>query len=375
MPLDTKTIKKIEKSLHGISIPTSLKNQDPFDFKLLGSGETRPPSYIIKILLEALFERPLHRGMEKSEWEEVISYKNKIWLISDWKHYAWRISSSKGSLNEAKELAKRLSSSGKIIDTFIRKLAKDVIKKEKYSLNNQFREYRSIYEYYRGLLEDLIAKADPDRIVGKPGKKRTELVNSHFQSKRHAEYTLISTTIFFFSLTEIIFDAYFSLSDRRNLSFIDFRKLDWAERFKFIFETPFNENVNKIYQHLIKIRKFYRNIPVHASPEFLLSIEIDNIGLIPMSFEDLDAPRLSYGFKFDIEDTKGILTTFDETISLLKNSKATWFAYTYAESELSFHINDEFSEELKGHMKTKRGFKKEIDRRVTLYYAMINGEI
>ncbi len=42
MPLDTNTINKIKKSLHGISIPTSLKNQDPFDFKLLNSGETRP---------------------------------------------------------------------------------------------------------------------------------------------------------------------------------------------------------------------------------------------------------------------------------------------------------------------------------------------
>ena len=110
--------------------------------------------------------------MEKSEWEEVISYKNKIWLISDWKHYAWRVSSSEGSLNEANELVKRLSSSGKIIDTFIRNQAKDIIINEKYSLKNQFREYRSIYEYYRSLLEDLIAKSDPKRIVGKPGKKK-----------------------------------------------------------------------------------------------------------------------------------------------------------------------------------------------------------
>ncbi len=188
-------------------------------------------------------------------------------------------------------------------------------------------------------------------------------------------YKIISTAIFFFSLTEIIFDAYFSISDRKNLSFIDFRKLDWSKRFKFIFETPFNKNIEKIYQHLIKIRKYYRNIPVHASPEFLLSIDIDNIGLIPISFEELDAPRLSYGFKFDIEDAKGILTTFDETIALLRNSKATWFAYTYAESELTFHINDELSEELRDHMKTLKSFKKEIDMRVTLYYAMINREI
>ncbi len=369
--MDSKTTKQLINALYGISVAKNWPAIESGATPL--ANNTRPPSYIIQLVLEALHGERLPKGVEKCAWELPIDFEESAWLITDWKHYAWRLFSQSGSKESCIRLQKKLEAAGGIVDNYLATVAKTHLDNDDFSLKNDYNESKSLYQYYRHRLDTTILIANPATITGPPGEQRSALVNEYYRALREAEQNQIVTSIFFFAHSEIILDSCFALQEPGRIRYRDFRALDWGERFKIIVGDVFIRQYSALYSHLLEIRRYFRNIPVHASPQFLFPVE--GVGLVPATFNRLDDPRLSYGHRYDTDEGKRILRTFDLTLELLRDSPRTACGYLYAESALPIHIKHDLREELQKLMSSMDSFKQELDRRVQLHYAKINGEI
>jgi hypothetical protein len=316
----------------------------------------------------------LPRGGDKSDWELCVTYDNLKWIISDWKRYAWHIFGPPGCTEKAGKLENKLRAAAKILDYEISKLSIIEFKNENISLHNQFHRTEGLFSYFLGNAKSSLSFKpmivnEGDDSTG----QLTKFLNSHFDRSRNIEYNMISSVIFFFSLTEVIFDCCFSLGDRKSLSFIEFRRLEWSERFKFFVPLDNNSFLNELYVKLMLTRTFYRNIPVHSSPTFFFNME--GFGLIPSSYERLNDPLLSHRSLFDENEQRSTIDVMESAIKLLKEHKNTKYGHIYAESGLPIHISIKAVHELKKHMVTVEHFMEELHRRNELQDRIDNMEI
>lgn len=369
--MDPKTVKKIREALHGIEVSPTWPDYREIEFLI--NREIRPPSYIIKLILEILLGDKLPKGMDKSAWELPISFNNHELLVSDWKHYAWSVSGTESALSVINPLIKKFNAAGKIIDSYLEKQAKIHLESGDFSLINKYYDSLSLYESFRDRLKIQLKLANKDKIKGPAGPKRSALFNKYCEALKNSEIFFIATTIFFFAHTEVLFDAFFSLGDRKQLTYRKFRELDWAERFKFFFNVSNDSQIEMLYKSLIEARRFYRNIPVHSSSEYLFPLR--GMGLIPATFDNLDQLNMLHGIIFEAEVAKNKLNVFEETLKLFKNHPLTKWGYLYAESGLCIHIKNEFVNDIKSFMTTEEDFQKELHKLVYIQDAIRNGEI
>jgi len=362
-----KFLKKINAALYGVEVSNWPDAKDYSSY----CRENNPPGYIIKMVLMLLAQSRLPRGGDKSEWELCVTYESIKWIISDWKRYTWRIIGPPGCMEKAGKLENKLRAAAKILDNEISTLSEFEFKNENISLHNQFHRTEGLFSYFLDIAKSHL-KCRPE-IVNKSDDFAGLNLNRYFDRSRNIECNLISSVIFFFSLTEVIFDSCFSLCDRKGLSFSEFRHLEWPERFKFFIPPNENTSLNELYGKLISIRTFYRNIPVHASPTFFFKME--GFGLVPSSYERLNDPHMSHKSFFDENEQQSIIDAMNSAIKLLKEHKNTKFGYIYAESGLPIHIVIEAVDELKNHMNTVEQFKEELYRRNELQDHIDNMEI
>jgi len=327
------------------------------------------------MVLQTLYGNPLPRGIDKSEWEIPIVFEGSIWGIYDWKHYAWCVTTSKGDADSAHRLIRKISAASRIVDGFLKNKAKELLAKGEFSLGNDCAAIRGAYIHFRELTEESIRRADPDLIEGPSGPKRTTLAREHFKALRDAEYNLLATCIFFFAFTEILLDSCFSLMDILPMTYLDFRSLDWAERFKLVLGEELLRTKTTLFERLVEIRRYYRNIPVHASPQYLFPVQ--GAGLIPATFDNLDEPCLTIGKgpMFDLVEARNILGILVETLSLFEESERLMYGYYYTRSGLPIHLYDPFRRELLEAKISYEQFCRSVDIRVDRYYAYINVEI
>ncbi|TYB95222.1 MAG: hypothetical protein FXF54_04785 [Kosmotoga sp.] len=353
-----KFLKNINNSLYGVEVSDFPDDKNYIQY----CQETSPPGYIIKMVLMLLAQSRLPRGGDKSEWELCITYESIRWIITDWKRYAWGIFGPTGYTEKAKKLKNKIEAAAKILDKEISKHSEIEFKNENISIHNQFYRTEGLFSYFLDSAKSYLSQKP--MVVNEhnnSAEQLSKILISYINRARNIEYNLISSVIFFFSLTEVIFDACFSLGDRKSLSFSEFRHLEWSERFKFFVPLNNDSYLNKFYEKLMLTRTFYRNIPVHSSPTFFFYME--GFGLIPSSYEKLNEPHLSYMSCFNENEQQSTIDVMESAIKLLKEHKNTKFGYIYAESGLPIHISFEVVNELKKHMGTVEHFKKELNRR------------
>lgn len=350
--------KKIKAAFFGVE-PTTWPEDSDFT---MYCRETSPPGYMIKMALMFLCGHRLPSGEDKSEWEICLSYKGKNWIVTDWKRYAWKIYGPSNSTDEAKELQAKFRAVAKTLDKAITASAEEDLKNDDISIYNQFNRINSLFYYFLN-----IAKKAMNRKIPKPKKTigvggvLSSLLNNHVNKGRDIEFNLITATIYFFALTELVFDSCFALGDRKGISFSEFRHMEWGDRFKFFISPAEDKTIENLYIDLLDIRTYYRNIPVHASPTYLFML--NGFGLIPSSYERMEDPHISLKLMHEENEQKRIYDTFDGTISLLQSHPTTQFGYLYASSGLPIHIAVEPAQELKQHMTSVEDFEEELGRR------------
>lgn len=363
---------KVKQTLYGITI-----SDEWSDISGVSSTSERyykPPSYMIKMALEILYGGRLPRGYDKSAWEIPILFHNNNWLIRDWKNFAWSVNTRTGTKKEAEILFRKFELTSNILDKYVRSQAKEHFENENISLDNRFEKSLLILKHFIQKLQKSIQDSKSNEYQSlEVGETRSKALKRIWEAKQEVEIYTITTSIFFFSHTEVIFDVCFSLNDRKGLKFKEFRALEWSDKFKFFIAPSSNPEINSLFSELLEIKKNYRNIPVHSSPEFLFPLE--NYGLLVASYENLYMPHMKYSIMFDVSEGERVLNTITNCLSLLMMHENTMFGYLYAQSGTTIHIKKEFVEQLKIHMTSLNEFTKELTRRAAYQDAINNGDI
>lgn len=373
--LSDRKARKVAEALTGVSIAEIWPQQQ----ELTRLDErTRPPSYLVKIALEEYLGIRLPRPYEKSAWAIPLSYEGTEFEISDWKRSTWSIFGHKGASTAASELAKKLSAAAKIIDSHLRKVCRRLLDQGEFSLNNQFHRYRALFEMFRAEFQSRLQRPPlppkPSEGAGLAdlGKQIEHGFALLTDNSLRRQGNLLAATVFFFSLSEVIFDACFALGDRRGMNYREFRALDWSERFR-LFLPLVAEEERKVYERLRLLRRAYRNTPVHASPIFAFNVR--GVGLVPATFEELDDPNLKSLYFTEAEDAESILRSFSLALELFENHPATRFGFAYAESGLAIHIADELLKPFKARMSSLELFKEFLLESVEYADAVENMDV
>jgi len=334
---------------------------------------TRPPPYLLRAAIELVFGYRLPRRHEKSAWGVAVSYEGEEFEVVDWKRYQWSISGRAGTEEIAAQLLKKLTAAAHVLDRHLKEECRALVRAEEFSLDNQFHRHYALFSMFRKECLSWMAKEINRTELRLPlADGVVEILESSFEelgtqaSRVHGN--LLAATIFF-SLTEVIFDACFALSDRGGKTFHEFRSLDWAERFKWV--VPLEESdALVLYEALVKIRKSYRNESVHASPVYGFAIK--GVGLIPATFDDFDRPSLVNPWFADNQEAPDVLEVFDNTLDYLEGSESTRFGFAYAQTGLAIHIAEHRLERYREKMTSIESFRALLDELIERQDAMAN---
>ncbi|MEM9596020.1 MAG: hypothetical protein AAGD06_17245 [Acidobacteriota bacterium] len=334
--MSEKELERMTKAFTGVSLADTWPE--------LGSStrlvdKNRPPSYLVKAALEKVFKHRLPRGHEKAAWAAPLTYKGVTFEVCDWKRSRWNIFGQPGFTEAAEELAQKISAASAILDHHLKQHCRGLLKQEKFSLDNQYHRCRALFEYFRA--QCLARLADPennDQPKASDPEALTASLNSWFQNSMELNGYLLATSIFFFSLTEVIFDACFALGDRDGRTYREFRSQAWEERFKQLL-PPREHEIQTTHNGLLELRRLYRNTPVHASP--LYCFDVPGVGLIPATASALDNPNNQPLFAMDESNAASLLGTLVSALDLFESHPYTEFGFAYAESGLTIHLKEE----------------------------------
>lgn len=373
------TEKKIQGALYGVTVAPSW----PDESSLVNmTDETDPPGYMIKMVLRLLYGKGLPQGGDKSEWALPLFFEGHVFLVTDIRRYKWRILGKEGADVSAARLRKKFIGATKLLNGLVAKWAKERFDSDDLFLQNHYYKTLALYEHFKEATGLLVSSAqDTQGNDPRKSKRRkrngisaiTDRLNTEIIRRSHAEYNLIATAVFFFALTEVVFDICFALGERRGLTYKKFRKLDWTERFKLIFDVSSSASLAKLYSGLIEVRRYYRNIPVHASPEFFFNLK--GFGLVPSDYSVLESPHMLQPIAFEPKEAARILQMFDDTLGLFRSEGIPGLARIYAESGLLIPINQEALEGLKKHMGSSALFEAEMRKRADYQDEIDNMEV
>ena len=202
--MDKKTEKKITAALYGIQVASEWPSIS--DHRIFES--INPPGYMIKMVLQHLYGKRLPRGGDKSEWALPILYGEKIFTIEDFKRFKWNIYGKQNDRLLAKELANKIISATKIFNNHIKKIAKESFSNDDFSLQNNYYKARNIFEFFSEQVKVLLAQKTKPKLKDDPSF--VDILSTEIEKRRLLEFYTIATSVFFFSLTETIFDSIFA---------------------------------------------------------------------------------------------------------------------------------------------------------------------
>ncbi len=339
-----------------------------------------PPSYILGTALEEFVGQKLPRG-DKVAWQALLVFKGALWYLRDWKNSSWILSGTPDSDSLLEELVKKLHRAARSVELRLQTQAKVKIKNGDFAIANQASRLRSYYGRLRGEAEKFLLvsnkfeppKVDPsiDYSSG-PVQLDTSGINDYFDKWRMADAAAAGAVMIFFGLMEVLFDACFAFGDRKGLAYSEFRKMSWKDRFKFVVDVNIR-SANTIYCDLMLVQKRFRNVFAHALPT--LFVFDDRLGWIPENVAELAEPQMNPIYAFDQESIRSTFAIFDRAIDFFENHSSTWAATRYAMTPLPIPLAPERLAGLKEHTASRDKFEREIERRIGLFDAFVNGEI
>lgn len=327
------------------------------DYKKIIEG-VDPPGYMMKMVLRYFLGRRLPIGGDKSEWILPLFYEDCYFYIQDWKRYKWMIFGDKHTKETAKKMLKKLKSAITILNKSVKEEARKHFEVDDFFLQNNYYKTKALYEFYSSKTSLLITERENGKSIlinsnnDFGNKKETA---GYYQFDFSLQYNFITTTVYFFALTEVLLDVCFALGERNKLTYKQFRKLNWKERFKQYFDLK-KTNINNIYNDLNYTRRYYRNYPIHAKPEFFFPF--GEFGLIPSDFEDLYKPHMLEFIQFAPKEAKKRLKLYERTLKLFNKQGVKGYAKLFAESNLPIPILTQEASKWKTLMNSKTAFQK-----------------
>ncbi len=162
-------------------------------------------------------------------------------------------------------------------------------------------------------------------------------MNKYLSDWRRADAAAVAAVILFFGLLEIIFDAFFVFGDRQELTYQEFRGLDWRERFKFVVDVT-KSQAKEAYEEMVRVQQRHRHVVSHGAPLFV--VQHRGLGFIPADPLDDASPQTNPLYAFDADEVAATFATFDRTLAVFETHPTLWVAYKYVQTPLLLYLDD-----------------------------------
>jgi hypothetical protein len=374
--------KKIRAALHGVEPFDPDKHADvPQTLTRLLSGQAKPASPFLKLALVELHEANLDGG-DKIEWKAYVVFRGSLWYIHDWKHASWTLNGPANAEATMKVLLKKLEAAAKTVELSLEAESKEKIATGGFALSHQYCMLHSYYWSLRKHAETLLGmklEPEPGKVVSTfqlpTGGTVTEydmpVANDYFAKRRDCEASAAGAVVLFFGMLELVFDACFAFGNRSGRTYHEFRNKDWKERFKLSVDVDVSP-AKEIYEGLLVVQHQYRNAFSHALPLFLVFHQ--NAGWIPSDMKRVTELNSNPLFGFKEADLGAMVALFDRTIKLFETDPNTWAAMMYVQTPLPIPLAPAAVASLLKHAGSRDEFAAEIDRRIDMHDAYVNGE-
>ena len=346
---------------------------------------TNPPSYVVRMLLCGLTELECYSG-DKSAWEVRLKFKGVQFLLSDWKRSSWSISAYSDTCdarNAATQLESKIASACSLLDSILQQELREEVESGQFYVKNSLLLVRKPYEYFRETLNEKLLELDEIRarpMNWEPDPARDKAItlplslgtvtslspisdhlNNEVRMKRAVSHNACAMLAFFFSYTEFLFDVLFAFDEARSMSYVDFRKLSWAERFKKTLPVSTDSTLRGIYNRLLATKRTIRDKVLHGhGDESTLLVPFGDIGLIPMTFSVLE-DSVSFSW-FPVQESGAtamleVCESFDDWVA--SNDQA-WYALRFAQYALDIPFEPEAVQRVRGWMSSRDDFEAEL---------------
>jgi hypothetical protein len=373
-------VRSLRSALNGIELFNSEKHHQFSSVKLSRhlAFQTQPTGYLLQLALEAVIGKKLP-SRDKKLWVAILVFKDRIWQLSDWKGASWTLDGPPDSEADRIVLVRKLTKAAGIAERKIDAESEGMVQTGQFAIVNQFIRIGTYYHYLRNDAEKLLTLKvgeEPSKIIstgqteggGTIVVEEVTAMNNFMANWQRAEASAVGAIIFFFGLMEVLFDACFAFGDRQGLTFQEFRRKEWKERFKLVMDIKKLE-ASKIYNDLLGVQVRYRHVFTHALPTIV--VPHPQLGWISAETRQLHEPRMQQLFTFNSEEIRTTFRLFDQAIQLFEGNEKTWAAARFVSSPLPIPLDPVKIAALVKHAGSREDFEKEIDRRIEWldYYA------
>ena len=351
----------------------------------IASRLTSPPSYLVRMLLCGLAKLNWYSG-DKSSWEVPLEFKGVQFLLSDWKRSSWSIfsySDTCDARNAAKQLESKIASACSLLDSVLHQELRGEVENGQFYLKNSLLLVRKPYEYFREALNEELLELDEIRarpINWNPDPERDKAmasssggvtvtllssVSDHFNNeirvKRAVSHNACAMIAFFLSYTEFLFDVLFAFDEGRSMSYVDFRRLSWAERFKRTLPVSADSALREIYNRLLAMKRTVRDKVLHGyGDESTLLVPFGGIGLIPMTFSVLEDSVAFSWFPVQESDANEVLEVCESFDDWVESNDQSWYALRFAQYALNIPFEPSAVQRVRGWMSSRDDFEAEL---------------
>lgn len=350
-----------------------------FAFENVSTGNYDPPAYIVAFLFLSALGYKDFGSSEKVWWHTFFTYRGHVFLLRDYKFGSWSLEALKGHAvppDVLRQIIAKIQSGSRHTDELLSQELKKKISQEKFWLHNGYRSLKAAFTFYADELKSTIAHLE--RALKRHTKNKSSLKNiggrwnESARLEQVVSYWAFPLFVSFFSLLEFILDAFYAFQ-RPSLSFFDFRRQIWEERFKTLITIPPGSDILRRYQKLLRIKALFRNPLTHGlTNETSLLVPVPFGGLVPATYEHL-ASSVHFGMTaISREVALEALETFDQLLGHFNDELPYAYYMRYIEHGFSIPIQSSDIAGIKAEMVNLESFEKYLEHRSQYQDAVTN---
>jgi hypothetical protein len=253
------------------------------------------------------------------------------------------------------------------------------IDQEYFWIHNGYSELRAAYEFYANELREAMARLQKSTgeapVPAGTIDASLDAWAERVWLEKVVSYRAFPLLVSFFSLLEFLLDVFYAF-ERPPLSFLEFRKLNWQDRFKAAIHLPPGGEILRRYERLLQIRRLFRNPLTHGlTNETSLLVPFQYGGLVPVSYEHFKSAAHFGQTAIPQQAASEALETFDGILSHLGTSEPFAFYIRYAEFGFSIPIRGEEIAAIESEMQSLEMFERYMQERSAYLDAVTNRDI
>lgn len=353
-----------------------------FAFENVSTGNYEPPAYIVAFLFLSVLGYKDFGSSEKVWWHTFFTYRGHLFLLRDYKFGSWSLEALKGHPvppDVLRQVIAKIQSASRHADELLSQELKKKISQEKFWLHNGYSTLKAAFAFYAEELKSSIANLE--RALKRHARNKPSLKNiggrwtERARLERVISYRAFPLFVSFFSLLEFILDAFYAFQ-RPSLSFFDFRRQIWEERFKTLIKIPPSSDILKHYEKLLRIKALFRNPLTHGlTNETSLLVPVPFGGLVPATYEHLES-SVHFGMTaISREVALEALDTFAQVLAYFNDELPYAYYMRYIEQGFSIPIQSSDIAGIKAEMVNLKSFEEYLEQRSQYQDAVTNRDI